>query len=193
MWGGIFGQERTRLVIINGNLTTQHHIDDILCPTDLLFLQQQPSGVIYQHDNARPHSQNGTKYQYALTCMLTRYDLNGTHMGCHRLWCLELLWDVTGHGVWNSYGMSQILVFELLWDVTDLGVWNSYGMSQIMVFGTPTGCHRSWCSTTSKPSSKPTTTDTYPTRHMTFYQCIREFLYKLWHRAVTHAINLICH
>ena len=123
MWGGIFGQERTRLVIINGNLTTQHHIDDILCPTDLLFLQQQPSGVIYQHDNARPHSQNGTKYQYvALTCMLTRYDLNGTHMGCHRLWCLELLWDVT-----------------------DLGVWNSYGMSQILVFGTPMGCHRSWC------------------------------------------------
>ena len=36
--------------------TRQRYIDDILRPTVILFLQQQPRGVIYQHDNARHHT-----------------------------------------------------------------------------------------------------------------------------------------
>ena len=54
--GRICWQERTPLVIVNGNLTAQRYIDDILRPTVLPFLQQQPRGVIYQHDNARSHT-----------------------------------------------------------------------------------------------------------------------------------------
>ena len=49
-------QERTPLVIVNGNVTAQHYIDDNLRPTVLQFLQQQPRGVIYWHDNAMPHT-----------------------------------------------------------------------------------------------------------------------------------------
>ena len=45
-WGGICGQERTPLVIINGNLTAQRYINDILCSTALTFFQKQPRGVI---------------------------------------------------------------------------------------------------------------------------------------------------
>ena len=47
LWGGICGQERTPLVIVNGNLTAQHYIDDNLHPTVLPFPQLQSRGVIY--------------------------------------------------------------------------------------------------------------------------------------------------
>ena len=50
------GQERGPVVIVNTNMTAQRYIDDILPPTVLPFLQQQPRGVIYQHDNARSHT-----------------------------------------------------------------------------------------------------------------------------------------
>ena len=59
VWGGggkICGQERTPLVIVNGSLTAQRYIDDILRPTAIPLPQQQPRGVIYWHYNARPHT-----------------------------------------------------------------------------------------------------------------------------------------
>ena len=56
VWIGISGQERTPLVIINGNLTARRYIDDILRCDVLPFLEQQPRGVVYQHDNPRPHT-----------------------------------------------------------------------------------------------------------------------------------------
>ena len=36
--------------------TAQHYIDDFLHPTLLPFLQKQPRGGIYQHDNVRHHT-----------------------------------------------------------------------------------------------------------------------------------------
>ena len=38
-WGGICGQDKTPLVIVNGNVTDQCYIDDILDLTVLPFLQ----------------------------------------------------------------------------------------------------------------------------------------------------------
>lgn len=56
VWGGICGDQTTPLVVINGNLNAQRYRDDILRPVVLPYLQQQPRGVLYQHDNARPHT-----------------------------------------------------------------------------------------------------------------------------------------
>ena len=55
-WWGVCRQERTPLVILNGNLTAQLYVNYIPSPTDLPFLQLQLRGDIYQHDNARPHT-----------------------------------------------------------------------------------------------------------------------------------------
>ena len=49
MWEGIGRQEKTSLVIKNGNLTAHRYIDGIVHPSILPFLQQQPRGVIYRH------------------------------------------------------------------------------------------------------------------------------------------------
>ncbi|XP_071083893.1 uncharacterized protein [Haliotis cracherodii] len=54
--GEICGQERTLMVISDGNLTAQGYMNDILRPIVLTFPQQLPRGVLHQHDNARPHT-----------------------------------------------------------------------------------------------------------------------------------------
>ena len=56
VWAGICGQERTPFVFLNGNSTAQRYIIDSLRPTVLPFLLQQPRGVTYQYDHAKPHS-----------------------------------------------------------------------------------------------------------------------------------------
>ena len=47
VWRGICGQERTPLVIVNGNFTAQRYIDDILLPTVLPFSQR--TAVLWCH------------------------------------------------------------------------------------------------------------------------------------------------
>lgn len=55
VWGGICGDQKTDLVVVNGNLTGQRYIDQVLRPVVLPFLQRQQHGVLYQQDNAPPH------------------------------------------------------------------------------------------------------------------------------------------
>ena len=49
-WGGICGQERTRQVVVNGNLTSQRYVDDILRPT---VLPISPTAATWCHLSAR--------------------------------------------------------------------------------------------------------------------------------------------
>ena len=55
VWGGICGQQRTDLIVIDGNLTAHCYIDQILRPILLPFLQHQPR-LLFHQDNARPHT-----------------------------------------------------------------------------------------------------------------------------------------
>ena len=51
VWGGICGQQRTDLIVIDGNLTTHRYIKQVLRPVLLPFLQHQPR-LLVQQDNA---------------------------------------------------------------------------------------------------------------------------------------------
>ncbi|KAK7483344.1 hypothetical protein BaRGS_00025404 [Batillaria attramentaria] len=53
---GCDGGDRTPLVMVDGNLTAQRYIDQIIRPVVLPYLQQQPHGVLYQQDTAPPHT-----------------------------------------------------------------------------------------------------------------------------------------
>lgn len=55
VWGAISFDSRTPLVVIRGTLTAQRYVDDILRPVLLPFLLQYP-GLVFQQDNARPHT-----------------------------------------------------------------------------------------------------------------------------------------
>ena len=53
VWGGVSVRSRTDLIVVDGNLTSQRYIDEILRPVVLPFLHQHRA--IFQDDNARPH------------------------------------------------------------------------------------------------------------------------------------------
>ena len=54
--GGISWRHKTPLVVVNGNLTAQRYIDDVLTPTLVPFIRINPNVTLFQEDNARPHS-----------------------------------------------------------------------------------------------------------------------------------------
>ena len=53
VWGGISVRSRTELLVLNGTLTGQHYINEVLQPVVLPFVQQHH--VVLQDDNARSH------------------------------------------------------------------------------------------------------------------------------------------
>ena len=68
VWGGITGNSRTPLVVINGNLTGARYRDEILQAHVVPFVRQH--AVTLQHDNARPHVAR------VVTDFLTRQNVN---------------------------------------------------------------------------------------------------------------------
>ena len=56
VWGGINHQGKTDLVVIRGNLNAQGYINDVLRPVVVPFINNQNGPVIFQQDNARPHT-----------------------------------------------------------------------------------------------------------------------------------------
>ena len=55
VWGGIVGNVKTALVVVQGNLNAQRYVN-LLNNNFLPFMQNFGPGLIFQHDNARPHT-----------------------------------------------------------------------------------------------------------------------------------------
>ena len=53
VWGGIAHGVRSQLIVVDGNMTTVSHRDEILCPVAIPLVQERQ--LILQQDNARPH------------------------------------------------------------------------------------------------------------------------------------------
>ena len=53
VWGGISNRSRTELLVLNGTLTGQRYINEVLQPVVLPFVQQHY--IVLRNDNARPH------------------------------------------------------------------------------------------------------------------------------------------
>ena len=82
VWGGIYGQERTPLVIVNGNRTAQHYIDDVLRPTI------SPTASIWYYLSAWHLLWSQQHQHVAVASMLARHVPNRTPMRCHGSSCL---------------------------------------------------------------------------------------------------------
>ena len=61
VWGGIMGGNKTRLIVINGNVNAKTYINDVLTVEALSFIQFHGPNVTFMHDNARPYSAAITK------------------------------------------------------------------------------------------------------------------------------------
>ncbi|UYV81760.1 Transposase [Cordylochernes scorpioides] len=55
VWGEIAYDSRSPLLRIQGTMTAQRYVDDVLRPVTLPYLQGVPN-ALYQQDNARPHT-----------------------------------------------------------------------------------------------------------------------------------------
>ncbi|UYV64118.1 hypothetical protein LAZ67_2006615 [Cordylochernes scorpioides] len=55
VWGAIAYDSRSPLLRIQGTMTVQRYVDDVLRPVTLPYLQGVPN-ALYQQDNARPHT-----------------------------------------------------------------------------------------------------------------------------------------
>ncbi|UYV67526.1 hypothetical protein LAZ67_5001117 [Cordylochernes scorpioides] len=55
IWGAIAYDSRSPLLRIQGTMTAQRYVDDVLRPVTLPYLQGVPN-ALYQQDNARPHT-----------------------------------------------------------------------------------------------------------------------------------------
>ncbi|UYV83998.1 Transposase [Cordylochernes scorpioides] len=55
VWGAIAYDSRSPLLRIQGTMTAQRYVDDVLRPVTLSYLQGVPN-ALYQQDNARPHT-----------------------------------------------------------------------------------------------------------------------------------------
>ncbi|UYV71386.1 hypothetical protein LAZ67_8002914 [Cordylochernes scorpioides] len=55
VWGAIAYDSRSPLLRIQGTMTAQRYVDDVLRPVTLPYLQGVPN-AFYQQDNARPHT-----------------------------------------------------------------------------------------------------------------------------------------
>ena len=55
VWGGIMGNVKTDLVVVQGNLNAQRYVN-LLNNNLLPFMHNFGPGLTFQHDNARPHT-----------------------------------------------------------------------------------------------------------------------------------------
>ncbi|UYV83646.1 GTF2IRD2 [Cordylochernes scorpioides] len=75
VWGNIAYDIRSPLIRIEGTMTVQPYVDDVLRPLTLLFLQRLPN-AIFQQDNARPHTAHISQHVLHETSVLS----------CHQKW-----------------------------------------------------------------------------------------------------------
>ena len=64
VWGSICDQQRTDLIVIDGNLTAHRYINQVLHPVLLPFLQHQPR-LLFQQNNAKPHTAHVVEQLFA--------------------------------------------------------------------------------------------------------------------------------
>ena len=83
------GGNKTRLIVLHGNINAQTYINDVLAVEAHPFIQFHGPNVTFMHDNARPHSAAITR-QFLATNNVNVLDLPAN---CPDLNSIEQVWD----------------------------------------------------------------------------------------------------
>ena len=89
VWGGIMGGNKTRLIVINGNINAKTYINDVHVVEALSFIQFHCPNVTFMHDNAHLHSASTTR-QFLATNYVNVFDwpVNNSDLNP-----IERVWD----------------------------------------------------------------------------------------------------
>ncbi|UYV78012.1 hypothetical protein LAZ67_15003191 [Cordylochernes scorpioides] len=109
VWGAIAYDSRSPLLRIQGTMTAQRYVDDVLRPVTLPYLQGVPN-ALYQQDNARPHtariSQQALQDVQMLPWPPYSPDLSP----------IEHVWDIIGH---RLHALPQPRSEDELWQMVE--------------------------------------------------------------------------
>ncbi|UYV82710.1 hypothetical protein LAZ67_22000644, partial [Cordylochernes scorpioides] len=109
VWGAIAYDSRSPLLRIQGTMTAQRYLDDVLRPVTLPYLQGVPN-ALYQQDNARPHtariSQQALQDVQMLPWPPYSPDLSP----------IEHVWDIIGH---RLHALPQPRSEDELWQMVE--------------------------------------------------------------------------
>ncbi|UYV67143.1 hypothetical protein LAZ67_4004069, partial [Cordylochernes scorpioides] len=109
VWGAIAYDSRSPLLRIQGTMTAQRYVDDVLRPVTLPYLQGVPN-ALYQQDNARPHtariSQQALQDVQMLPWLPYSPDLSP----------IEHVWDIIGR---RLHALPQPRSEDELWQMVE--------------------------------------------------------------------------
>ena len=114
VWGGISLNYRTPLGILNGNLTAQWYVDQVLRLHVAPFMEAHRDLRVFQHDGARPHAA-------ALTRTFLEEEVQTLHWVPYSpdLNPIEHLWDILGRRVARREPHTRARLIQVLteeWD-----------------------------------------------------------------------------
>ncbi|UYV77658.1 hypothetical protein LAZ67_15001840 [Cordylochernes scorpioides] len=109
VWGAIAYDSRSPLLRIQGTMTAQRYVDDVLRPVTLPYLQGVPN-ALYQQDNARPH-----------TARISQQALQDVQMLPWRPYSpdlspIEHVWDIIGR---RLHALPQPRSEDELWQMVE--------------------------------------------------------------------------
>jgi len=103
VWGGIMGGQKTRLIVIRGNLNAQRYIDEVLNVEAIPFMQRNAL-VVFQHVNVRPHTARITRARLAEANVNTmQWPAKSPDMNP-----IEHIWDALGRNVRRNHNRQNI-------------------------------------------------------------------------------------
>ena len=102
--GGIMGGNKTRLIVITGNINAQTYIIDVLAVEALPFIQFHGQNVTFMRDNARPHLAAITR-QFLATNNVNVFDwpANSPYLNP-----IEQIWDELGRRVRRNHAIHTV-------------------------------------------------------------------------------------
>ena len=98
VWVGIMGGNKTRLIVINGNINAQTYINDVLALEALPFIQFHGLNVTFMHDNPHSAAING---QFLATN-------NDRPAKSPNFKAIEQVWDELGRRVRRNHAIHTI-------------------------------------------------------------------------------------
>ena len=104
VWCGIMGGNKTRLIVINGNINVQTYINDVLAVEALPFIRSNCPYVTFMHDYARPHSAAITR-QFLAT---SNVDVLDWPIYSPDLNPIEQVWDKLGRRVRRNHAIHTV-------------------------------------------------------------------------------------